>query len=80
MGSHTIISMRKKTTTYSKIRLGENLRQHREQQDVSLRRLGLMTGVDYQYISLIEKGEANVTVDTLEKIADALGVPIRELF
>lgn len=39
-----------------------------------------MTGIDYAYLSNIENGKANATVDVLAKIADGLGVTIKDLF
>ena len=45
-------------------------------QGLSLRKLGLMTGIDYAYLSTIENGSANTTVDTLLKICDALDVEL----
>ena len=59
--------------------MGMNLRSLREEQKISLRKFGLMTGVDYHYISLIEYGEANPTIDTLEKLADGLGTDVHSL-
>ena len=32
------------------------------------------------YVSSVERGERNVTVDSLERLADALGVDIRAFF
>lgn len=72
--------MESKPVTECRRTLGENLKRLREMQGVSLRRLGLMTGVYYQYISRIEKGDANPTVDVLDKLASALNATVRDLF
>ena len=32
------------------------------------------------YVSSVERGERNVTVDSLERLADALGVDVRAFF
>lgn len=72
--------MGSKPVTECRRTLGDNLRRLRESRGVSLRQLGLMTGVYYQYISRIEKGDANPTVDVLDKLATALNATVRDLF
>ena len=71
--------MGKTSVTECRSALGGNIRRLRQEQGMSLRQLGLMTGVYYQYISRIEKGEANPTVDTLDQLAGALNVNVRDL-
>lgn len=61
-------------------KLGSKIRSYRTSQHLSLRKLGLMTAIDYSYLHSIEKGTANATVDTLFKICDALDINIRLLF
>lgn len=68
------------TTTPLKVEVGKAIRRLRVMQNLSLRRFGMMTGIDYQYMSLIEKGCANPTIDKLDKIARALDVEVRDLF
>ena len=72
--------MRKKPPTRLRVQLGKAIRALRNDQRISLRKFGLMTGMDYQYISLIERGQANASVDALEKIASGLDVEVRDLF
>lgn len=50
------------------------------QKGLSLRTLGMMVGVDYAYLSNIETGRANATVNVLFKIAQGLEVSVRDLF
>lgn len=61
-------------------RLGRNIRILRVKRGLSLRVFGQMIGVDYAYLSNIETGKANASVDVLQKIAEGLGVDIRDLF
>ena len=61
-------------------RLGSNIRRLRVQKGLSLRTLGMMVGVDYAYLSNIENGRANATVNVLFKIAQGLEVSVRDLF
>lgn len=59
--------------------LGKAIRQLREKQEASLDRLGREAGVAPNTLSLIERGEANPTWETVKRIAAALGVPVSTL-
>lgn len=67
-------------TTAFRRELGTRIRSYRTRQNLSLRKLGLMTGIDYAYISNIENGSANITIDTLIKLCDALDVEMSIVF
>lgn len=60
--------------------VGTRLRSLREQQGLSLRALAKRCGLSINAISLIERGENSPTVSTLHRLANALGVPITDLF
>ena len=55
------------------------LRRWRHRRGWSLRELGARSGVSYVTIQRIEAGKMNPTLDTLEKLATALGIGVREL-
>lgn len=57
-------------------RIGAAIRESREAQHISLRRLSAMTGVRASYIPAIESGSVAITTETLGKIADALKLQI----
>jgi transcriptional regulator with XRE-family HTH domain len=57
-----------------------NLRRLRSEQDISQEKLAADTGIDRAYVSEVERGLANVTVDLLDRMALHLGVGIDELF
>ena len=61
--------------------LGSKIKEHRKKQKLSQDRLALMIGssAGKAYISRIERGEANVSVAVLHRIAGALGVKVRDL-
>ncbi len=61
-------------------KLGENLRTFREKQDLSQEALAFKAGLDRTYISGIERGERNISVITLSKIAEALDKDIMNFF
>ena len=60
--------------------MGILLRQVRDRRGWSLRQLGERSGVSYVTIQRIEAGTLSPTVATLEKLAAALGISVREFF
>ena len=61
------------------IQCGQKIRQTREKQDLLQRELADRAGVPVRTIGRIERGEVDVRLGTLKKIADALGLSINEL-
>ena len=59
--------------------VGENLKRLRLEQNLSLGQLAAMSGVSKMMLSQIEKGAGNPSVNTVWKIADALGQPYTAL-
>lgn len=57
-----------------------NLRRLRTARGVSQEGLATDTGVDRAYLSALETGQGNATVDLLQRIARALGVDLVEFF
>lgn len=47
---------------------------------LSQEKLAVKAGVHRTYIGMIERGEKNVTIVNIEKLAKALNVSIKELF
>lgn len=61
------------------IALGEAIRHARKKQGISQEKLALMAEIDRSYIGRVERGDNNVAVLTLLKIAQALDVSLRDL-
>lgn len=62
-------------------RFGERVRRLRIERGFSSQMdLAFKTGLDRTYIGGIERGERNVALRNIEKIARALGVRIEDLF
>lgn len=60
--------------------LGNRIRALREEQGLTQGQLAAMIGNDTkQYISALEKGDKNVTIDVLCRIAEALGANVSDL-
>jgi transcriptional regulator with XRE-family HTH domain len=56
------------------------LKQWRERRGLSLRQLGELSGVSYPNLHGIETGKLDPRLSTLERLARALGISVRDLF
>ena len=63
-----------------KKKFGENLKRLRLEKGISQESLALSADLDRTYIPSIEKGERNVSITVVEKLANALNVSISEFF
>jgi transcriptional regulator with XRE-family HTH domain len=59
---------------------GERIRTLRQNRGLSQERLAELAGVHRTYLSSLERGERNVSLDNIYAIAQALGVSPAELF
>ena len=59
--------------------VGEKIRTLRKKQKMTQKRLGNLLGMDGTRISQYENGKRNPKIDTLSRIADALGVATAQL-
>lgn len=60
--------------------IGEHLRNLRKQKGLSQEELAHLSSLHPTYIGQVERGEKNITVETLDKITKALGVSLEGLF
>lgn len=76
--------MAKPSSTYSGnktlVKIGNTIRKIRLSKGLSQEALALNAGMDRSYLGGIERGEHNVAVINLEKISQALEIPIANLF
>jgi len=63
-----------------KQRFGIKLKQLRLEKGFSQESLSLIAGLDRTYIPSIEKGNRNVSITVIEKLAKALDIPISRFF
>ena len=59
--------------------IGLNIRKYRKKQHLSQIELAVEVGIDRAYLSEIENGRTNLSVNILYAIADALGVRAADL-
>ncbi|MDB5337371.1 MAG: transcriptional regulator [Planctomycetaceae bacterium] len=55
------------------IEFGKRLRTLRTRAGLSQEKLGALAGVARNFVSMIENGQRNVTLDTVQKLAKGLG-------
>lgn len=59
---------------------GEWVRAERLRQGLSQEKLAEKAGLHRTYIGMVERAEKNVTLRNMEKIANALGVTVSDIF
>ncbi len=61
------------------VKFGKRVREERIKKEWSQEQLGELANVHRTYIGMIERGEKNITLSNIEKIAKALGVHVHIL-
>jgi transcriptional regulator with XRE-family HTH domain len=61
------------------VRFGKRVAEERMRRGLSQERLGELAKVHRTYIGMIERAERNITLTSMEKIAKALKIDIRDL-
>ena len=59
---------------------GKRVRKLRQERKLSMRHFADLANVDYTQIARIETGKVNTTISTAYAIAQALDIPLNELF
>lgn len=72
--------MAKKAEDAVKAAFGQRVRELRTKKGLSQEGLALACDLDRTYIGGVERGERNVSLVNIKKIADALHVHVRDLF
>lgn len=57
-----------------------NLRKLRTERGISQEKLAADTGMDRAYVSELERGKGNASVDLLDRLAGVLDVPLASFF
>jgi len=60
--------------------LGDRIRVLRLDKGLSQEQLGERSGLHTNYIGQIERGEKNLTIESLQKISRSLDIPLEQLF
>jgi transcriptional regulator with XRE-family HTH domain len=62
-----------------KVSVGSAIRQVREDRQISQEELGARANLDRSYISSVENGKRNISLENLHLIARSLGVSLTEI-
>lgn len=65
-------------TKATRIKIGERIQQLRKEQDISQEEFALMVSLGRSYLSRIETGQRNPSIDVIEKIAFGFGMTLSE--
>ena len=60
--------------------IGKNIQNQRKKQNLTQIEIAVEVGIDRAYLSEIENGKANISVNILYAIADALHTDIKDFF
>lgn len=61
-------------------KLGLKIRVERQKRKLSIEKLAELANMNSNYLSIIERGSTNATIETIENIANALNLDIKDLF
>lgn len=60
--------------------IGQRIRNYRTEKRLSQEKLAEISGCHPTYIGQVERGEKNATLESIEKIACAMSIPLSKLF
>jgi transcriptional regulator with XRE-family HTH domain len=63
----------------ARLRFARNLRARRKARRISQEGLAAIAGLHRTYVGSIERGERNVSIDNIERLAGALGLDVVDL-
>jgi transcriptional regulator with XRE-family HTH domain len=66
-------------TTDIRVLFGQNLRKIRLEKNISQEELAFRSGLHRTYVSSVERGERNISLENIEKLAHALKIPTKDL-
>ena len=69
----------KGTPSPARLTFGKKLRAIRRAKDMTLEDLSEASGVNWSYISQVESGQRNIAVDNMWRLAQGVGVELKEL-
>lgn len=69
----------KNTKKKARIILSNNVKNFREKMGFTQEELAYRSGLHRTYISSVERTERNISIDAMEKIAEAFNIPLNKL-
>jgi transcriptional regulator with XRE-family HTH domain len=62
------------------LNIGKRIREIRTKKSISQEKLANMASIDRAFMGRVERGERNISILRLKKIADVLGVHLKDIF
>lgn len=62
------------------VKFGKKVKEERIRQNLSQEKLASKAGLHRTYIGMIERAEKNITLENIEKVADALELKLSDFF
>jgi transcriptional regulator with XRE-family HTH domain len=69
----------RRETESARLRFARNLRATRKERHLSQEELAAIAGLHRTYVGSVERGERNVSIDNIERLAEALRVDVVDL-
>lgn len=69
----------KNTNKKARIILADNIKRFRVKKRLTQEDLSFLSGLHRTYISSVERCERNISIDAIEKISNALKIPLNKL-
>jgi transcriptional regulator with XRE-family HTH domain len=63
-----------------KSKIGNRIKELREQSNMSQKDLAYSADLDRSYIASVENGQRNISIVNIEKVSTALGVTLKDFF
>ncbi len=62
-----------------KVMVGKNVRAFRKLMGIGQQEFASIAGLNRSWLASVERGEVNVTIESLERIATVIGIPVNVL-
>jgi transcriptional regulator with XRE-family HTH domain len=72
--------MNKKEKDIVLVEFGKRIQKLRKEKNISQEKLAELAGLHRTYIGMIERGEKNITLRNINRIANAINIDIKDLF
>ena len=62
------------------VKYGERIRELRAEKKISQEYLAHLAGLDRTYVNSVENGRRNISIENIEKIANAFEISVKDFF
>lgn len=62
------------------VKFGKALRKHRKARGLTQEKLAALSGLHFTYVGSVERGERNISINSIDVLLKALGLTYKEFF